>query len=184
MNPTRPQESGANAPAPALGPDIDLKTGQRIYMKDEMKNVEDYDRRRATDLLLGTATKTILTADEVAAIHRAIFASNTSDDRKWVAMDEAHKLRYGKVLTYEEAVAIAQGIDEIWMDKPVREVGEGVKDTSYMCHGCKCGSKQCPECRSCQFSVDATGGAVRNSLTPMPVFAREMDQEADCGCGN
>ena len=153
-----------------------------------MSKVEDFDRRRATSLVLTDGTTRILTPTEINKLHSAVLMADQSlHGQRGVALAMLNKAENGRILTYPEAQAVAQAIEEIWLNKPLSGgvQGGGVRDIKAVCHkcgGCSAG-KPCPECSACKFDVDAIGGYVRNSLSRPPTYARPIPSSpADCGC--
>lgn len=148
--------------------------------------VEDYDRRRATELVLNDATRRLLTVSEVNEIRNAVApAEKTSVEKRMVALAMLDKANNGKVLSYDESRAVAQAVEEIWLHKPVGDgFDAGVRDLSATCHRCACkGGSKCAECLACPFSeMGVVGGGSRNSLAGAPLFSRPLTKPEDCGC--
>lgn len=150
-----------------------------------MSKIEDFDRRRATSLVMVDATQRILTSAEVRQIHEAILTADDSlRDKRGVALAMLHKANSGRVLTYPEAQAMAQAIEEIWLDKPLSDgVQSGVRDKEVTCHGCNncAAGGSCPECSACQFNIAGVGGHVQSSLSRPSTYVAAIPK--DCGCG-
>jgi len=146
--------------------------------------MEDFDRRRATSLVLTDATKRILAPDEVLLLREAVLTADMSlHGRRGVALSVLHRSENGVVLTWDEANAVAMAIDTIWLTKPAKVIESGrVRDEVATCRRCVCDSPTCPECTACPFDVEHIGGAVRNSLSAAPVYARPVINPEDCGC--
>lgn len=144
---------------------------------------EDFDRRRATELVLTSGTSRLLSPDEIRLIHQAIITSDQDIARhRGVALSVLQKAHSGRVLSYEEAQAVANGIEKIWLEKPAKDIGVGVRDPSACKKSCGCGGAKCPECSVCTFSVDGVGGYMRNSLSGPVVYVQNAAKKSACGC--
>lgn len=144
--------------------------------------MEDFDRRRATQLVLNDGTKRLLSPTEINALRGAVLTTDMSlHGNRGVALAMISKAENGKVLSYAEADAVAQSIEKIWLKKPLgMGVQSGVRDPSATCHKCACNN--CPECKACAFNVGEMGGHVRNSLSRPPTYAAVLNKPEDCGC--
>lgn len=151
------------------------------------KSVKDFDRRRATALVLKDATQRLLSPGEIRQLHEAVLKSDMSlKDKRPLAFAIIKKNAYGRVLTYDEAKAVADAINVLWLNKPISDgFGSGVRDSRRGTCNCVClGDGKCPECKSCSFLIDKTGGYARNSLSSPPSYAHvDIDPSVDCGCG-
>jgi hypothetical protein len=147
--------------------------------------LEDVDRRRASALIVQDGTKRLLTPDEVKLIHQAVLSADVRNPRgEMIALAMLAKARNGRVLSYEEADAVAQAIEARARHQPLMDgVQSGVRDPSVTCHRCACAGGSCPECQACPFNISGVGGAhVRNSLSSPSSYRQSEPLPSDCGC--
>lgn len=147
--------------------------------------MEDFDRRRATELVLKDATQRMLTPEEVRDLRDKVFTADMAlEGKRGVALAMIQKAENGKVLSWPESVAIAEAIERIWQEKPLYNDGQqgGVKDLDATCKKCPCRGKGCPECSACVFTVEKVGGYVNNSLSGPKTYPATVIDPTDCGC--
>ena len=148
--------------------------------------MEATDRRRAAELAANEATRRMLAPDEIMLLREAVITSSQEENERGVALSILReRSEAGIVLTSSEADALARAIDEIWLSKPAQHIASGrVRDETATCRRCTCEGSTCPECKSCAFDVEHTGGSVRNSLSRAPLFTRPLPSPEDCGCSS
>ena len=152
--------------------------------------MEDFDRKRATNLVLKDATQRLLSAAEVKALRDTVLTADMEvgeEGSRGVALAVVQKAENGHVLTWPEAVAVADAIEAEWQDKPMSGgFGDGVRDTAVTCKKCACRGKKCPECNACAFSLTDIGAYQTNSLS-RPSYSHGTTKDnwgSDCGCNS
>jgi len=156
-----------------------------IFFCATTRKTMDVDGKRATALLLQHGNQRILTPREVRELHRAILHANSSAHEKGVALSIVQDANRGQPLSWPETLQVLDAIDVIWKEKPMKFVGQGVKDLSVLCPKCDASGKRCVGCSGCTMDFEKTGGIAENPLAGgHRVYLRTWNDPSDCGCSS